>query len=61
MERPARSQKRLTKVKATTVSKQQQLILVRERRIRERRIRIRERGLPNRGCEVAELEQGNNQ
>jgi hypothetical protein len=41
MERPARSQKRLTKAKATPISKQQQLVLVRERRIRERRIRER--------------------
>jgi hypothetical protein len=41
MERPTRSQKRLTKAKATPVPKQQQLILVRERRIRERRIRER--------------------
>jgi hypothetical protein len=36
-----RSQKRLIKAKATPVSKQQQLILVHERRIRERRIRER--------------------
>jgi hypothetical protein len=38
MKRPTRSQKRLTKAKATPVSKQQQIMLVRERRIRERHI-----------------------
>jgi hypothetical protein len=59
-----RSQKRLTKAKATPVPKQQQVVLVRERRVRERR--IRERRIlrvdsQSRAREVGELEQGNSQ